>query len=276
MRRGGVGWEVGEGGCGRACVWSGEGGGEVLWSILSVASDEVSLEGELVGQVGFDIGLSRAPSEDAGPVCDVRPRASMRSSARSSSASATPSASPRTVFPLEDVRVGEPFRWRPAGLGSRTSAARATLCDHGRRKGRNAVTERAPRAKGRSDKAARSAAAPRSQRSYARTMWSVRAESAITFAHPHLRGRFFAQDGSRTGANLSRNLPRISVREPRRVKQSSPVENVLEGVHEILAEPDLVDVDEGEILVSSVLWACRSSFSFFSCRHFGLVCGPIR
>ena len=57
-----------------------------------------SLEGDLVGQVGFGTGLSRAPSEGAGPVCDVRPRESMRSSARSSSASATPSGSPRTVF----------------------------------------------------------------------------------------------------------------------------------------------------------------------------------
>ena len=99
-----VGWEVGEGGCGRACV-CGEGGGEVLWSILLVASDEVSLEGDLVGQVGFGTGLSRAPSEDAGPVCDVRPRESMRSSARSSSASATPSGSPRTVLPSKMLEL---------------------------------------------------------------------------------------------------------------------------------------------------------------------------
>ena len=80
-----------------------------------------------------------------------------------------------------------------------------------------------------------------------------------------MRTPTFAADALRkmdpAGVDLSRNLPRISVGAAA-CETDSPVENVPECDHEILAEPDPVDVDEDEILVSSVLWACRSSFSF--------------
>ena len=105
---------------------------------------------------------------------------------------------------------------------------------------------------GRTKNAARSAATPRGQRSCARTVRSVRTGSAITS-----RTLTFAADALRkmdpTGVDISCNLPRIFVGTTA-YKTDSPVDGIPERDHEMLAEPDLVDVDEDEIQVSSVLW----------------------